>query len=374
MRNPIRNLIITVALLALLAPIGSALAQEPIVRAVLFYSPTCPHCHKVMIEDLLPLDEQYGDQLQIASVNVTEPGGSMLYEAAAELYEIPPEMQQVPLLVIGETWLMGSVEIPAEFPGLIEEGIEQGGVAWPDLPGLVESIPAELTGPATGELSPDIAALIEDLVNQEQEPGIAGWFARAKSRFMLDPLANGLAVAVLLGMIVSVIWVVVLLLTKESTPTPRWMRITLPVLSLVGLAIAGYLTYVEATQSTAVCGPVGDCNAVQQSIYAKLFGVLPIGIVGLIGYAAIAVAWLISQKTSGRIQRYTVLSMMGMTFFGATFSIYLTYLEPFVIGATCMWCLSSAVIITAQMWLALPPALEALEEPEEEEPEEEAVD
>ncbi len=374
MRNPIRNLIITVALLALLAPIGSALAQEPIVRAVLFYSPTCPHCHKVMIEDLLPLDEQYGDQLQIASVNVTEPGGSMLYEAAAELYEIPPEMQQVPLLVIGETWLMGSVEIPAEFPGLIEEGIEQGGVAWPDLPGLVESIPAELTGPATGELSPDIAALIEDLVNQEQEPGIAGWFARAKSRFMLDPLANGLAVAVLLGMIVSVIWVVVLLLTKESTPTPGWMRITLPVLSLVGLAIAGYLTYVEATQSTAVCGPVGDCNAVQQSIYAKLFGVLPIGIVGLIGYAAIAVAWLISQKTSGRIQRYTVLSMMGMTFFGATFSIYLTYLEPFVIGATCMWCLSSAVIITAQMWLALPPALEALEEPEEEEPEEEAVD
>ena len=28
------------------------------------------------------------------------------------------------------------------------------------------------------------------------------------------------------------------------------------------------------------------------------------------------------------------------------FSIYLTFLEPFVIGATCLWCLSSAVIMT----------------------------
>jgi uncharacterized membrane protein len=32
---------------------------------------------------------------------------------------------------------------------------------------------------------------------------------------------------------------------------------------------------------------------------------------------------------------------------GAIFSIYLTFLEPFVIGATCLWCLSSAVIMTA---------------------------
>ena len=34
-----------------------------------------------------------------------------------------------------------------------------------------------------------------------------------------------------------------------------------------------------------------------------------------------------------------------MILFGMSFSIYLTFLEPFVIGATCMWCLSSAVIM-----------------------------
>jgi len=213
-----------------------------------------------------------------------------------------------------------------------------------------------------------VAALLETLANQGYQPGIAGWFARAKTNFMRDPVANGMAVAVLLAMIVSMIWVVVLLLTQPPSPTPRWKTIALPVLSLVGLAIAAYLTYIESTQSTAFCGPVGDCNAVQQSSYARLFGVLPIGVMGLIGYAGIAVAWLVSLKTSGQVQRYTVLVMMGMTFFGTTFSIYLTYLEPFVIGATCMWCLSSAVIITAQMWLALPPSLEVLDEPEGEDP------
>jgi len=52
----------------------------------------------------------------------------------------------------------------------------------------------------------------------------------------------------------------------------------------LGLFIAGYLAYVETTGSTALCGPVGNCNAVQLSTYARLFGVLPIAYVGLIGY------------------------------------------------------------------------------------------
>jgi uncharacterized membrane protein len=255
---------------------------------------------------------------------------------------------------------------------LIEQGIAAGGVDWPDIPGLVEALPQGLTGPVSGEVSPDIEALLETLANQGREPGIAGWLSWTADRFMTDPLANGIAAAVLLGMIVSVIWVIVLLLTREPSLAPRWMTIALPVLSLLGLLVAGYLTYVESTQSSALCGPVGDCNAVQQSSYARLFGVLPIGVLGLIGYAGIALAWLVTQKTSGQIQRYAALAMMGMTFFGVSFSIYLTYLEPFVIGATCMWCITSAVIITAQMWLALPPALVALEEPDDLEDEGEA--
>ncbi|HET9441615.1 MAG TPA: vitamin K epoxide reductase family protein [Longimicrobiales bacterium] len=34
------------------------------------------------------------------------------------------------------------------------------------------------------------------------------------------------------------------------------------------------------------------------------------------------------------------------TWAGVLFSLYLRLLEPFVIGATCVWCLTSAVLIT----------------------------
>ncbi|MBS3753330.1 MAG: hypothetical protein KGY46_08075 [Anaerolineales bacterium] len=41
-----------------------------------------------------------------------------------------------------------------------------------------------------------------------------------------------------------------------------------------------------------------------------------------------------------------------LTGFGTFFSMYLTFLEPFVIGATCAWCLTSFLIITAQLWIS----------------------
>jgi uncharacterized membrane protein len=48
---------------------------------------------------------------------------------------------------------------------------------------------------------------------------------------------------------------------------------------------------------------------------------------------------------------------------GVLFSIYLTYLEPFVIGATCAWCLTSAISMTLILWAATPIVLEKPEEP-----------
>jgi len=44
---------------------------------------------------------------------------------------------------------------------------------------------------------------------------------------------------------------------------------------------------------------------------------------------------------------------------GTLFSIYLTVLEPFVIGATCMWCVASAVAMTLLLWAATPAAVDA---------------
>ena len=49
------------------------------------------------------------------------------------------------------------------------------------------------------------------------------------------------------------------------------------------------------------------------------------------------------------------LALVLMTFGGTLFSIYLTFLEPFVIGATCAWCLTSAILMTTLLLLTVTP-------------------
>jgi len=99
---------------------------------------------------------------------------------------------------------------------------------------------------------------------------------------------------------------------------------------------------------------VGHCNTVQNSPYAKLFGVLPVGVLGLLGYAGILAAWAVQKFGPKGLRSISAMCLWGMSLFGVAFSIYLTFLEPFIIGATCMWCLSSAVVMTTFLWVTTP--------------------
>jgi len=127
-----------------------------------------------------------------------------------------------------------------------------------------------------------------------------------------------------------------------------------------GAAISAYLTYVETSGAVAVCGPVGDCNTVQTSQYAYLFGVVPMGLVGLSGYLAILIAWAAAQRLHNRKADWASLALFAFTAFGTVFSAILTFLEPFVIGATCLWCVTSALLMTALLWLTSGPGAAAL--------------
>jgi uncharacterized membrane protein len=123
----------------------------------------------------------------------------------------------------------------------------------------------------------------------------------------------------------------------------------------LGIGISAYLAYVELTVAEALCGPVGDCQAVQASPYARLAGI-PVGLLGVAGYLAILAAWAASRFGGGRLGRWATLALFGLTTGGLLFSIYLTFLEPFVIGAACLWCLGSAVTMTTLFMLSVGPA------------------
>jgi uncharacterized membrane protein len=139
-----------------------------------------------------------------------------------------------------------------------------------------------------------------------------------------------------------------------------WYTWAVPLLSVAGITVASYLSFIEATQSRPVCGPLGDCSTVQDSPYAILFGILPVGILGLAGYLAIVAAWTVRQFGPPSMKNLASLGLWGMAVFGVLFSAYLTFLEPFVIGATCMWCINSAVLMILMLWVTTPAAQAAL--------------
>ena len=189
------------------------------------------------------------------------------------------------------------------------------------------------------------------------------WAAFSSAPLTAQSSGLELAAVVMVGMLAALVYTVVVFARAwrghggQSSSPPAWMDALIPGLVIVGLGVAGYLAYVETQAVPAVCGPVGDCNAVQSSSYSKLFGVLPVGVVGLIGYALILVAWLWGHFRSDRLADYAPLAVLALAVFGVLVSIRLTYLELFVIRAVCIWCLTSAVIMTLLMLLALPPAL-----------------
>jgi uncharacterized membrane protein len=109
--------------------------------------------------------------------------------------------------------------------------------------------------------------------------------------------------------------------------------------ALVGFGIAGYLTVVHYAGGTPVCAIAHGCAIVQKSSYAELAGV-PVALLGLLGYVAI----LASLAGDGERAR-TVTA--GLCFAGFGFSAWLTWVEVGELHAICVWCVGSALCMTA---------------------------
>jgi uncharacterized membrane protein len=118
----------------------------------------------------------------------------------------------------------------------------------------------------------------------------------------------------------------------------RRLRIAILVLSVIGIGVAGYLTYVHYAGLKVLCLSSGGCETVQASSFAKLDGV-PVAVLGLAGYIGILGSLAIRTEL-GRVAGFAI-ALIG---FG--FSMYLTYRELFTIKAICQWCVSSAVLMT----------------------------
>ena len=129
----------------------------------------------------------------------------------------------------------------------------------------------------------------------------------------------------------------------ESPPRDWWVV----ALSAIGLLVAGYLTVNKWSGGSALfCTAGSGCDIVQASRYAVILG-LPTAAWGAGLYAAVGALALLGLPP----RRWLAAFLLAVA--GASFSLYLTYLSIFAIGATCAYCLASAGIALGLFGLLL---------------------
>lgn len=126
---------------------------------------------------------------------------------------------------------------------------------------------------------------------------------------------------------------------------------TTMVLALLGAVDAIYLLIFKLTGNSHMCLGNGGCHDVNFSPFSEIHGI-PVAVFGIVAYLAI-ICILILEKKTIFLAANGPLGIFGISLGGVAFTIYLTYLELYVIHAICPFCVASAVIITLIFILAI---------------------
>jgi len=120
-------------------------------------------------------------------------------------------------------------------------------------------------------------------------------------------------------------------------------RMLAALVALAGMFVALYLTLYKLGYIGSLVCAVGSCETVQTSKWALLLG-QPVGAWGVAFYVAVLGVSLAGLSPALAERRSVSQLLVGMTGFGVVFSLWLTYLELFVIHAICQWCVISAIL------------------------------
>jgi uncharacterized membrane protein len=117
------------------------------------------------------------------------------------------------------------------------------------------------------------------------------------------------------------------------------------IIALVGLAVSVYMTIFKLTDNSTMCLGSGGCSTINDSRYSEIYGI-PVAAVGVGGYLAILAILALEVKGGSFFERNATLVTFGMALTGFLFTLYLVYLEIFVIKALCPFCVTSQVAMT----------------------------
>jgi uncharacterized membrane protein len=126
------------------------------------------------------------------------------------------------------------------------------------------------------------------------------------------------------------------------------MYVTAALLSLLGLADALYLTVEHVTGQSVKCTIISGCSEVLSSPYAVVAGV-PLALIGAVAY--FSVFSLATLAAFGYRFAATLLTPLVVAMF--LVSLWLIYLQAFVIREFCQYCLLSAAITSSLLIVVL---------------------
>ena len=125
------------------------------------------------------------------------------------------------------------------------------------------------------------------------------------------------------------------------------------IVSIAGLADATYLAVQALTGETLSCGGSPDCFRVLGSSYAKIGGI-PVAMLGALAYFSVFSFATFAAFGHGWVRKFLALIVGAM--FMAT--LWLLYVQAFLLHAYCRYCLFSAAItfLIAGLLIAVPPS------------------
>jgi uncharacterized membrane protein len=116
-------------------------------------------------------------------------------------------------------------------------------------------------------------------------------------------------------------------------------------LALAGIFISLYLTLYKLGIIAELSCSVGSCETVNLSKWSRFLG-LPVAAWGLLFYFDVFVLAVIGTLRRFEYEVAFSIIIVAQAAVGVLFSAWLTYLELAVIHAICIWCVTSAVVVT----------------------------
>ena len=124
-----------------------------------------------------------------------------------------------------------------------------------------------------------------------------------------------------------------------SKVPPKWLLVIFASVAFVGFVDATYLTALHFLGEVPPCSIIEGCEQVTTSKYATI-GSVPIALLGAVYYLLIFFMTIISLD-SGRFRH--LVGAIALTWAGLAVSLFLFYLQIFVIRALCLYCIFSAL-------------------------------